>query len=169
MTMDNHLLSAGYERTVERPAIIVATAMNVILGLALAIALILKIYMLVLTDHVCTADGTTLGNIIRCTTTLEMIAAFFAATAMINAAVILLVPRIEFFSRTLGFAAAAAFISLMSAFTGGDYNWQLTLASTALFAITFSALSWRRIWNSLLSDNTGDTVSESYSKSESET
>lgn len=160
MKMEHHLQSAGYERTVERPAIIVATAMNVILGLALAIGLILKIYMLVLTDHVCATDEITLGNTIRCTTNLDLIAAFFAATATINAALILLVPRIEFFSRALGFAAAAAFISLMSAFMGGDNNWQLTLASTALFAITFSALSWRRVWVSLFKNGANETASD---------
>ena len=65
-----------------------ASAMSIILGVALAIALVLKIYMLVLTDYVCEPDGATLGNLIRCTATLDLVATFFAATATINAATI---------------------------------------------------------------------------------
>ena len=148
MTTDNHQRTERYQLAVERPVTIIATAMSIILGVALAIALVLKIYMLVLTDYVCEADGATLGNLIRCTATLELVAAFFAVAATINAATILIVPRIEFFSRTLGFAAAAAFVSLMGAYVAGHYDWRMTLASTALFAVVFLAMSWRRLWNS---------------------
>ncbi|MYA87308.1 MAG: hypothetical protein F4X97_02430 [Boseongicola sp. SB0662_bin_57] len=129
---------------------IIATAMSIVLGVALAIALVLKIYMLVLTDYVCEADGATLGNLIRCTATLDLVAAFFAVAAAINAATVLIVPRIELFSRALGFAAAAAFVSLMSAYVAGEYDWRMTLASSALFAIILAAMSWRRFWNLVL-------------------
>lgn len=157
MTTESRQRSGRYELAVERPVTIIATAMNIILGVALAIALVLKIYMLVLTDYVCEADGATLGNLIRCTATLDLVAAFFAATATINAATILIVPSIEYFSRALGFAAAAAFVSLMGAYVAGDYDWRMTLASTALFAIVFSAMSWRRLWNSALLSNASKT------------
>ena len=150
MTTENHLRSERYQLAVERPMTIIATAMGIILGVALAIALVLKIYMLVLTDYACEADGATLGNLIRCTATLELVAAFLAAAATINAATVLIVPRIEYFSRTLGFGAAAAFVSLMGAYVAGDYDWRMTLASTALFVIVFLAMSWRRFWNSVL-------------------
>lgn len=149
MTTESRQRSERYELAVERPVTIIATAMSIVLGVALAIALVLKIYMLVLTDYVCEADGATLGNLIRCTAILDLVAAFFAAAATINAATILIVPRIEHFSRTLGFAAAAAFVSLMGSYAAGDYDWRMTLASTALFAIVFSAMSWRRLWNSV--------------------
>ncbi len=150
MTTENRKRSERYELAVERPVTIIATAMSIILGVALAIALVLKIYMLVLTDYVCEPDGATLGNLIRCTATLDIVAAFFAAAATINAATILIVPRIEHFLRALGFAAAAAFVSLMGAYAAGDYDWRMTLASSALFAIIFAAMSWRRFWNSVL-------------------
>ena len=157
MITENRQRSERYELAVERPVTIIATAMNIILGVALAIALVLKIYMLILTDYVCEADGATLGNLIRCTATLELVATFFAAAATINAATILIVPSIEYFSRALGFAAAAAFVSLMGAYVAGDYDWRMTLASTALFAIVFSAMSWRRLWNSALLSNASKT------------
>ena len=153
MTTENHQRSERYQLAVERPVTIIATAMSIILGVALAIALVLKIYMLVLTDYVCEADGATLGNLIRCTATLDSVAALFAAAATVNAATILIVPRIEYLSRTLGFAAAAAFVSLMSAYVAGDYDWRMTLASTALFAVVFLAMSWRRLWNSAILSN----------------
>lgn len=153
MTTESRQRSERYELSVERPVIIIATAMSIILGVALAIALVLKIYMLVLTDYVCDADGATLGNLIRCTATLDLVAAFLAAAATINAATVLIVPRIEYFSRTLGFGAAAAFVALMGAYVAGDHDWRLTLASTALFAIVFSAMSWRRLWNLVLPSN----------------
>ena len=154
MTTEIRQRSEKYELAVERPVTIIATAMSIILGVALAIALVLKIYMLVLTDYVCEPDGATLGNLIRCTATLDLAATFFAAAATINAATILIVPRIEYFSRALGFAAASAFVALMGAYVAGDYDWRMTLASTALFAIVFSAMSWRRLWNSALLSNT---------------
>ncbi|MYI70277.1 MAG: hypothetical protein F4103_16580 [Boseongicola sp. SB0673_bin_14] len=150
MTTESRQRSERYELAVERPVTIIATAMNIILGVALAIALILKIYMLVLTDYVCEADGATLGNLIRCTATLDLVAAVLAVAAALNAATVLTVPSIEYFSRALGFAAAAAFVSLMGAYVAGDYDWRMTLASTALFAIVFAAMSWRRLWNSML-------------------
>lgn len=149
MTTENRKRSERYELAVERPVTIIATAMSIILGVALAIALVLKIYMLVLTDYVCEPDGATLGNLIRCTATLDMVAAFFAAAATINAATMLIVPRIEHFLRALGFAAAAAFVSLMGAYAAGDYDWRMTLASSALFAIILAAMSWRRFWDSV--------------------
>ena len=150
MTTENRQRSERYELAVERPVTIIATAMNIILGVALAIALVLKIYMLVLTDYVCEPDGATLGNLIRCTAMLDLVAAVLAAAAALNAATALIVPSIEYFSRALGFAAAAAFVSLMGAYVAGDYDWRMTLASTALFAIIFAAMSWRRLWNSML-------------------
>ena len=150
MTTENRQRSERYELAGERPVTIIATAMSIVLGVALAIALVLKIYMLVLTDYVCEADGATLGNLIRCTATLDLVAAVLAAAATINAATVLIVPSIEYFSRALGFAAAAAFVSLMGAYLAGDHDWRMTLASTALFAIIFAAMSWRRLWNSML-------------------
>ncbi|MYF89679.1 MAG: hypothetical protein F4186_10265 [Boseongicola sp. SB0676_bin_33] len=150
MTTQSHKRSERYQLAVERPVTIIATAMNIILGVALAIALVLKIYMLVLTDYVCEADGATLGNLIRCAATLDLVAGVFAVAATINAATVLIVPSIEYFSRALGFAAAAAFVSLMGAYVAGDYDWRMTLASTALFAIIFAAMSWRRFLNSVL-------------------
>ncbi|MEM9063115.1 MAG: hypothetical protein AAGD13_21855 [Pseudomonadota bacterium] len=64
-----------------RPARLIRTILQIILGIGLAIALILKVYMVVLTDHVCTADETSLGNVIRCTGTLHLMAYVLAISA----------------------------------------------------------------------------------------
>lgn len=58
---------------IARPARLVRTICQMILGLGLAIGVILKIYMLILTDYQCEAEVQTLGNLIRCTPTLVML------------------------------------------------------------------------------------------------
>lgn len=64
-----------------RPAWVVMMVAQMLLGLALAITLIVKYYMLVLGTEVCTPDGETLGNLIRCTQTLEIVGHFIVAVA----------------------------------------------------------------------------------------
>ena len=129
-----------YALTVERPASLIALALNIVLGVALAIALILKVYMLVLTDLVCSEDVRSLGNLIRCTDFLELAASFLAASATVAVASALLIPRAEVWTRALGLAVMAAFVSLMNLFLLGDYNWRLTLAATALFTMILAML-----------------------------
>ena len=65
----------------ERPAFTLMIVCQMLIGLGLAIALILKVYMLVFTNQVCLADGTTLGNMIRCAQTLELLAQFLIMVA----------------------------------------------------------------------------------------
>lgn len=57
-----------------RPAWVVMMVGQMLLGLALFLSLILKYYMLVFGSEVCSADSETLGNLIRCTSTLEITA-----------------------------------------------------------------------------------------------
>ena len=57
-----------------RPAWVIMLVAQMLLGLALAIALIVKYYMLVFGTAVCMPDDGTVGNMIRCTPTLVMAA-----------------------------------------------------------------------------------------------
>ena len=68
-------------RGARRPARLIRTICQMILGAGLAVALILKVYMVVLTDHVCAADSISLGNTIRCTPTLVLLAYVLAISA----------------------------------------------------------------------------------------
>ena len=68
-------------RVAARPARLIPLICQMILGLALAVALILKAYMYVLTDHVCDPEVTTLGNTLRCEPTLALMAYVMALSA----------------------------------------------------------------------------------------
>lgn len=133
--MDQTPIPPSYANNVERPAMLIALAFNVILAAALAITVVLKIYMLVLTDFTCTPDTTTLGNLIRCTATLDIVAGFLITSAAISFATTLLTPKGDIWSRALGLTAAAVFASLMNLIVSGDYNWRLSLAAGVVFAI----------------------------------
>ncbi len=71
-------------RLFERPGRVVATVLRIILALGIAVALILKVYMIVLTDHICAPDGTSLGNTIRCTPALALLGYGLALSAIID-------------------------------------------------------------------------------------
>jgi hypothetical protein len=64
-----------------RPAWVIMMVAQMLLGLGLAVALIVKYYMLIFGTSVCAADTDTLGNIIRCTPTLTMAAHFVLGVA----------------------------------------------------------------------------------------
>lgn len=130
----------SYETSVERPGMLIVTGLNVILAVALVIAAILKVYMLVLTDLTCAAEGTSLGNLIRCTAMLDLAAGFLAASATLTVARTLLSPRPEIWSRALGLAATAAFLSLLKAFVDGGHDGHLTLATSVLFLVILASM-----------------------------
>jgi len=58
--------AANLYRFLARPAYLIKVICQMLLGLGMAITLIAKVYMLVLTDYQCLADTVTLGNRIRC-------------------------------------------------------------------------------------------------------
>ncbi|MEM0923726.1 MAG: hypothetical protein AAGI13_11830 [Pseudomonadota bacterium] len=66
---------------IERPSRLIRTICQMLLGLGLAITLILKVYMLILTDHQCEADLSSLGNQIRCTSSLVILGSALALSA----------------------------------------------------------------------------------------
>lgn len=66
---------------ITRPARLIRTICQMLLGLGLAIGVILKVYMQILTDYQCEADAATLGNLIRCTPTLVMLGYTIALAA----------------------------------------------------------------------------------------
>ncbi|MEM7547047.1 MAG: hypothetical protein AAF367_16075 [Pseudomonadota bacterium] len=67
-----------------RPAYVVMMVLQMVLGLALFVTLIVKYYMLVFGTEVCSADSASLGNLMRCTNTLEIAGHFLLALAGIR-------------------------------------------------------------------------------------
>ncbi|MEP3047956.1 MAG: hypothetical protein ABJL55_19460 [Roseibium sp.] len=75
---DQNRESAFFE-AFRRPAWIVMMVAQMLLGLGLGLALIVKYYMMIFGTESCVVDGVTLGNTIRCTSTIEIVAHFVIA------------------------------------------------------------------------------------------
>jgi hypothetical protein len=122
-------------RAFERPAQVVATVARMLLGLGLAVALALKVYMAIFTDHVCLADADTLGNAIRCTPSLAMVAQALMLAAGFGAAAVLFSARPHELAPPLLIAVVAVFLQLLSGLAGGPSPWQAAILVTALLAV----------------------------------
>ncbi len=120
---------------IERPALIVKSVLQMILGAGLVIALIVKVYMLVLTDLVCTGEGGSLGEAIRCTDTLQITGYVFALAAGIEGASLFFRRAGADLSQTLMLAVAAALFIALSVQMGGQADWRLSLSIFTLSVV----------------------------------
>ncbi|MEP1930570.1 MAG: hypothetical protein ABJJ37_04750 [Roseibium sp.] len=84
MANTNQRRESAFFEAFRRPAWIVMMAAQMLLGLGLALALIVKYYMMIFGTESCTTGGLTLGNSIRCTSTLEIVAHFVIAVSGIR-------------------------------------------------------------------------------------
>lgn len=122
-------------RAFARPAEVVATVARMLLGLGLAVALVLKVYMLVFTDHACVADSATLGNAIRCTPTLALVARALMLAAGIGAAAVLFSARPHDLAAPLLVAVVAVLLELLSGLASSAAPWQEAILLVALLAV----------------------------------
>lgn len=122
-------------RAFERPAQVVATVARMLLGLGLAVALALKVYMAIFTDHVCLADAGTLGNAIRCTPSLAMVAQALMLASGFGAASVLFSARPHELAPPLLIAVIAVLLQLLSGLAGSPSPWQTAILMTALLAV----------------------------------
>ncbi|MCV6592670.1 MAG: hypothetical protein OIF48_06945 [Silicimonas sp.] len=143
MSMEPQNDAARYAAQVLRPARIIRTICQMILGLGLAITLILKVYMLVLTDHQCVADAVSLGNGIRCADTLEIMSYTLALAAGFELAFLMFEDSDERAVRPLLFAVSAVLLFLLSGLSAGEANWQMALTLLALSLTLFGGLTFR--------------------------
>jgi len=119
----------------ERPAQIVLVVCQMLLGLGLAIALILKLYMLLFTDSVCVADAASLGNMIRCTPALALLGQTLMLVAAFRVAALLFSRRLDGLFEALALGVAGALIRIVSTLPSDGPVWQQTLMITALVAV----------------------------------
>ncbi len=126
-----------------RPADVIRTVCQLILGAGLAIALILKVYLAVLTDHVCVADAGTIGNLIRCTPTLTLMAYILALAAGIELAKQLFEENDARVLSPLVLGTTAAMFSVLSGMMTSTPGWRDALVIIALVA-TIAAILWLR-------------------------
>ncbi|MEX0370717.1 MAG: hypothetical protein AB3N09_08810 [Tateyamaria sp.] len=115
-----------------------------ILGAGLAVTLVLKVYMLVLTDYQCAADVNSIGNSIRCTGTLTIMSYTLALAAGFELAYLLFEDSSERAVRPLLLGLSAAFLMILSGLSADTANWQLALTIATLSITLFAGLSFRQ-------------------------
>ena len=124
--------AAKLQRGAERPARLVKTVCQFILAAGLAIALIVKVYNAVLTDHVCAADATSLGNAIRCTPTLILMSYVLAISAGFDLAYRMFSDRLEQVTVPVTLGLGAATLALLSRFSDPASGWREALMLSVL-------------------------------------
>ena len=112
-----------------RPARLIPMICQMILGLALLIAIVLKAYMAVLTDHQCMAEGTSLGNLLRCEPTLGLMAAILALSAGIELARCLFAETLDRVVAPIILALAAALLKLLTGIDGAGWREAILLVA----------------------------------------
>jgi len=143
--MDEHDLTpaARLYRFFSRPAYLVKVICQMLLGFGLAIALITKVYMFVLTDYQCMADTNSLGNSIRCTDTLAIMAYGLALSAGFELAYRMFSEGIHGAIDPLIVGVSSAFLFIVSSLSLESVNWQIALLITSL-TLTVGALLYCR-------------------------
>lgn len=136
------------QRGALRPAHLVRTVCQMILGAGLAVALVLKVYMAALTDHQCVADTVSLGNTLRCTPTLALMAYVLALSAGFDLAYRLFIEGLDQAIAPAILGLGAALLAILSGSGDRAFGWREALVIVAL-AASIGGLIWVR--NRLLS------------------
>lgn len=125
----------------QRPAWVVMMITQMLLGLVLFVTLILKYYMLLIGTDGCAADGSTLGNMIRCMGTLEIVANFIFGMAGFRFAAMMFQDRPRAMLGPLMVALVGVFVMLLSGLTYAVATWTvaamivtLMLAMASIYA-----------------------------------
>ena len=137
--------AAVLQRGAERPARLVRMICQMILGAGLAVTMILKVYMAVLTDHACVADEASLGNAIRCTPTLFVMAYALAISAGLDLAYRLFVSSLEQTVTPVVLAFGAALLFILGGISQNGAGWREALVVVAMTA-ALCAMIWMRNW-----------------------
>lgn len=127
----------------ERSILVIAVVLRMLIGLGLAIALFLQVYMAILTDHRCVADVDTLGNTIRCADPLNLIAGAVFLVAGLGLAAAFFTPRRVDLPETLLMLMIGVAISFLSGLSVDSATWQTALVILSLFAAIGGLLGLR--------------------------
>lgn len=125
----------AFFRAFRRPAWVVMMVAQMILGLALAITVIVKIYMLVFSPYVCepAQEVATLGNMIRCTGTLEIIAHFVLAMAGFRFAAFMFHDRPRLVLGPMMLGISGVFLLFLSELSLDAASWPVAAVIVVLF------------------------------------
>ncbi|MEM7060542.1 MAG: hypothetical protein AAF557_23425 [Pseudomonadota bacterium] len=127
-------------RIAARPARLIPMICQMILGLALVVALILKVYMAILTDHQCVADSGSLGNLLRCEPMLGLMANFLALSAGFELARCLFKEGLDRVITPVILALGAAVLKLLTGLEDGA-GWRDALVLLAM-VLAIGGIAW---------------------------
>ena len=119
-------------RFAARPAYLIKVICQMLTGLGIAIALIAKVYMFVLTDYQCAADINTLGNRIRCGNTLAIMAYGLALSAGFEMAFRMFREGIAGAIDPLIVGVCSAFLLIISSLSLDNASWQVAMLLASL-------------------------------------
>lgn len=134
MADEKPLNTAGLLSAFAHPSWVVMMTAQMLLGLALFLSLILKYYMLVFGTEACSADGESLGNMIRCTETLEMTAHFVLGVAGLRLASCLFVDDPKLLLQPLMIGVVGVLLMYLSGLTIAGATWAVAAVLLALMA-----------------------------------
>lgn len=135
--------AADLFRFLHRPAYLVKVICQMIIGLGIAVTLIAKVYMLVLTDYQCMADTNSLGNRIRCGNTLAIMAYALALYAGFELAFRMFREGVQGAIDPLIIGVCSVFLLLISMLNLESASWQIAMLLTSL-TVTIAALLFCR-------------------------
>ncbi|MEL7462419.1 MAG: hypothetical protein AAFN79_00005 [Pseudomonadota bacterium] len=137
-------VSDTYSRNVERPTGIVRMVLRMILGAGLIVALILKVYMMVLTDYACVEGETSLGAMIRCAGVLDMLGFTLAVAAGIEVAASLFLRSQEGVQTAIVLALASTVLLALSRDLADVAGWRSALV---IGTLVICLLLVRTLWD----------------------
>lgn len=124
--------TTGFLNAFAHPSWVVMMVAQMLLGLGLFVSLILKYYMLVVGTEVCSPDGATLGNMIRCTPTLEIAAHFVLGVAGLRLAACLFVDSPRALLTPLMVGVVGVLMMYLSGLTIAGASWAVAAVLLAL-------------------------------------
>ncbi len=139
--------AARLYRFAERPSYLIKVICQMILGAGIAVALIAKVYMFVLTDHQCVADSLSLGNKIRCANTLAIMAYALALSAGFELAYRMFSDGLHSAIDPLIAGISAALLLLTASLTIDKASWQIAILLTSLTLTVVALLFCREQFN----------------------
>lgn len=131
--------TADFVDAFRKPSWVVVMVCQLLLGLALLITLVVKLYMLVLGEHACTPDGETLGNMIRCISTTELLGHFLLTVTGFRLVGLLFDPALGQILQIMFLGVCGTLILFLSKIYSEAFNWQAAMM-LLVFIISLSIL-----------------------------
>ena len=122
------------------PAWVVMMVAQMLLGLVLAVALVMKYYMLVFGAVSCTDDDSSIANLVRCTPELVMVAHFLLAVAAFRFATVMFSDQPMGFVSPMMIGLAGLFLLFLTGVSPEGSTWSLAAVTLVFFGVLAATL-----------------------------